>query len=116
MLSKLSELVNHSAKEYAKRTAGGEKVTTNTVEGYFSILKRDVHGTYHHIRRTVRQGSATVTPMTVDEDLVKAKDLLNEARRLLVEEKTEECLGLLDGALARVDRVISQLAQREQPK
>ncbi len=54
--------------------------------------------------------------MTVDEDLVKAKDLLNEARRLLVEEKTEECLGLLDGALARVDRVISQLAQREQPK
>ncbi len=51
MLSKLSELVNHSAKEYAKRTESGEKVTTNTVEGYFSILKRGVHGTYHHISR-----------------------------------------------------------------
>ena len=54
--------------------------------------------------------------MTVDGDLVKAKELLEEARRLLVEEKTEECLGLLDGTLARVERVISQLAQRGQPK
>ncbi len=54
--------------------------------------------------------------MTVDEDLVKAKELLREVRRLLVEEKTEECLGLLDGTLARVERVISQLAQRGQPK
>lgn len=43
--------VNHSVKEYAKRTESGEKVTTNTVEGYFSILQRGVHGTYHHISR-----------------------------------------------------------------
>ena len=43
--------VNHSAKEYAKHTRVGEKVTTNTVEGYFSILKRGVHGTYHHVSR-----------------------------------------------------------------
>ncbi len=71
---------------------------------------------WNHSRRTVRQGSANVSPMTVDEDLVKAKELLKEARRLLVEEKTEECLGLLDGTLARVERVISQLAQRGQPK
>ena len=55
-------------------------------------------------------------PMTVDGDLVKAKELLEEARRLLVEEKAEECLGLLDGTLARVDRVITQLAQRDQSK
>ena len=55
-------------------------------------------------------------PITVDGDLVKAKELLEEARRLLVEEKAEECLGLLDGTLARVDRVISQLAQRDQSK
>jgi hypothetical protein len=26
-------------------------VTTNTIEGYFSLLKRGVHGTYHHIGR-----------------------------------------------------------------
>ena len=36
--------VNHSKKEYAR----GE-VTTNTVEGYFSILKRGLIGTYHHV-------------------------------------------------------------------
>ncbi len=36
--------VNHSAKEYVKRTEGGETVTTNTVEGCFSILKRAATG------------------------------------------------------------------------
>ncbi len=38
------ETVNHSAKEYVR----GE-VHTNTVEGFFSILKRGVDGIYHHI-------------------------------------------------------------------
>ena len=36
--------VNHSAYEYAR---GDE--TTNTVEGYFSILKRRLIGTFHHV-------------------------------------------------------------------
>src|SRR5207249_1628798 len=36
--------VNHSRKEYARGN-----VTTNTVEGYFSILKRGLIGTYHHV-------------------------------------------------------------------
>lgn len=39
--------VNHSAKEYVRRE-GGECITTNTVEGYFSILKRGNYGVYHH--------------------------------------------------------------------
>lgn len=39
--------VNHSAKEYARRE-GGELITTNTVEGYFAILKRGNYGVYHH--------------------------------------------------------------------
>lgn len=38
------EMVNHSRKEYAR----GE-VHTNTVEGYFGLLKRGLFGTYHHI-------------------------------------------------------------------
>ena len=54
--------------------------------------------------------------MTVDEDLAKASELLKEAKRLLVEAKTGECLGLLDGALARVDRAISRLAKRDEPE
>jgi transposase-like protein len=38
------ETVNHSAKEYVR----GE-VYTNSVEGYFSILKRGVYGVYQHV-------------------------------------------------------------------
>jgi transposase-like protein len=37
------ETVNHGAKEYAR----GD-VTTNTVEGYFSIFKRGMRGNYQH--------------------------------------------------------------------
>lgn len=36
--------VNHSIGEYVR----GE-VHTNTIEGYFSILKRGITGTYHHV-------------------------------------------------------------------
>jgi transposase-like protein len=36
--------VNHSKKEYVRGIAH-----TNTVEGYFSILKRGLIGTYHHV-------------------------------------------------------------------
>lgn len=38
------EHVRHNRNEYAR----GD-VTTNTVEGYFSILKRGLIGTYHHV-------------------------------------------------------------------
>ncbi len=38
------ESVNHSIGEYSR---GG--ITTNTVEGYFSILKRGLVGTFHHV-------------------------------------------------------------------
>lgn len=40
----LHETVNHRAGEYSR--AG---VTTNSVEGYFSILKRGLVGTFHHV-------------------------------------------------------------------
>jgi hypothetical protein len=38
--------VNHSAKEYV--TTGGFK-HSNTVENFFSIFKRGLIGTYHHV-------------------------------------------------------------------
>lgn len=38
------ESVNHSAGEYVRGDA-----TTNTVEGFFSILKRGLHGIYHNV-------------------------------------------------------------------
>src|SRR5665213_3278895 len=38
------QTVNHSAKEYVR----GD-VYTNTVEGYFSVLKRGIYGVYQHV-------------------------------------------------------------------
>ena len=43
----VSASVNHGAGEYVR---GG--VHTNTIEGYFSILKRGIIGTYHHVSST----------------------------------------------------------------
>src|SRR5882762_3064678 len=42
------ETVNHAAKEYVRKGRRGQKVTTNTVEGYFSIFKRGMIGVYQH--------------------------------------------------------------------
>lgn len=43
-------LVNHTADEYV-RYEEGVCVTTNSVEGYFSLLKRGIMGTYHQVGR-----------------------------------------------------------------
>jgi transposase-like protein len=40
------ETVNHYAKEYVRGDAH-----TNTVEGYFSLLKRGITGTFHHVSK-----------------------------------------------------------------
>ena len=41
--SRSHETINHSAREYAR----GD-VTTNSVEGFFSIFKRGMKGVYQH--------------------------------------------------------------------
>ena len=41
---KSHEVVNHGIGEYVRGNAH-----TNTIEGYFSILKRGIIGTYHHV-------------------------------------------------------------------
>jgi transposase-like protein len=40
--------VNHSADEYV-RYENGMCITTNSIEGYFAILKRGIIGVYHHV-------------------------------------------------------------------
>ena len=40
------DTVNHNAKQYAN----GD-ITTNTVEGFFSILKRGMIGTFHNVSK-----------------------------------------------------------------
>jgi transposase-like protein len=50
------DTVNHARKEYARRktrmiddeTFGTETITTNTVEGFYSIFKRGMKGVYQH--------------------------------------------------------------------
>jgi transposase-like protein len=48
---KKHESVNHTRKEYSRKDADGETVTTNTVEGFFGTLKRGLDGVYHHVGR-----------------------------------------------------------------
>ena len=38
--------VNHSIEEYVRH---GGFMHTNTIEGYFSIMKRGINGVYHHV-------------------------------------------------------------------
>jgi len=40
--------VNHKAKEYSRKE-DGVTITTNSVEGYFGLLKRGINGVYHHV-------------------------------------------------------------------
>ncbi len=40
--------VNHKDEEYG-RYENGICITTNSVEGFFSLLKRGINGTYHHV-------------------------------------------------------------------
>jgi len=40
--------VNHAVKEYV-RYENGVCITTNSIEGFFPILKRGINGVYHHV-------------------------------------------------------------------
>lgn len=42
------DTVTHSKDVYS-RWENGRHITTNTVEGYFGLLKRGIYGTYHHV-------------------------------------------------------------------
>ena len=43
------EMVDHSKEEYVRKTPSGDKVHTNSAEGYFSIFKRGLVGTYQQM-------------------------------------------------------------------
>lgn len=42
--------VDHSAYEYVRYVEGAPTIHTNTVEGYFSVFKRGMRGTYQHCK------------------------------------------------------------------
>jgi transposase-like protein len=45
------EAVNHSVYEYRRINPDGSVVTTNSAESFFSLLKRGVYGSFHHVSR-----------------------------------------------------------------
>jgi transposase-like protein len=44
------DIIKHTQGKYA-RTVGNRRIHTNTVEGYFSLLKRGIVGTFHHVSK-----------------------------------------------------------------
>ena len=62
--------VNHSEKEYARGA-----VSTNTIEGFFSIFKRGVIGTFHHISEQHLQRYLTEFDFRYNHRETRVKDL-----------------------------------------
>lgn len=62
------ETVNHLAREYVR-----DDVHTNTVEGYFSILKRGIYGTFHAVSEQHLQRYCTEFDFRYNHRQVKAK-------------------------------------------
>jgi transposase-like protein len=48
------DVVTHKKREYSRRE-NGRHITTNTVEGFFGLVKRGVYGVYHHWGRGYMQ-------------------------------------------------------------
>ena len=42
--------IDHSSGKYARYEEGRPVIHTNTVEGYFSVFKRGMRGTYQHCK------------------------------------------------------------------
>lgn len=43
--------VNHAKSEYARKVKGGPTAHNNTAESYFSLFKRSVYGSFHHLSK-----------------------------------------------------------------
>jgi hypothetical protein len=76
--------VNHSVKEYVRRE-GDFKVTTNTVESFFALLKRSNYGVHHHMSRKYL-GSYCAE-----------RDFVYNTRKLTDDERTSKAVKLADG-------------------
>ncbi|HEY1773241.1 MAG TPA: IS1595 family transposase [Gammaproteobacteria bacterium] len=81
------ETVNHSRHEYAR----GD-VTTNTVEGFFSIVKRGLNGIYHsvskeHLHRYMAEFEFRYNRRSMEDgERIRSAIQLSEGKRLLYKE------------------------------
>lgn len=72
------ETVNHSIKEYVRGDAH-----TNTVEGYFSLLKRGIYGVYHHVSEQHLKRYLCEFDFRYNERIVLGVDDVERAARAL---------------------------------
>lgn len=89
------ETVNHLAGEYAR----GD-VCTNTVEGYFGILKRGIHGVYQHV-------SPAHLPRYLDEFSFRYSN-----RKITDSERTVSALKGISGKRLTFERTTAQEVQK----
>jgi transposase-like protein len=100
--------VNHSEKEYARVEPDGVVATTNTVEGFFSLLKRGVYGSFHHIskqhlHRYLSEFDFRYNARDVDD---------GERRQLVIKAVVGKRLTYYPAKGAQTDSVINLIRQR----
>lgn len=76
--------VNHVAKEYV-RHENGKCITTNSIEGFFSLLKRGIYGTYHQVGKPYLQ------------QYLNEFDFRYNQRKVTDAERTEAALRICEG-------------------
>jgi ISXO2-like transposase domain len=79
-------VINHSKGEYVRREADF-KVTTNTVESFFSVLKRSVNGVHRSVR-----GKYSGSYLTHDQWTDKAIKAVRGRRAMLNAPKRAEAV------------------------
>ena len=89
--------VNHSQKEYVRRE-GDFKVTTNTVESFFAILKRSNYGIYHHWSRKymgqyLREVDFRYNARQIDDDERTALAVRSNGGQAVDDETTKRSIG-----------------------
>ncbi len=88
------DVVNHGAGEYVRGDA-----YTNTIEGYFSILKRGIVGTFHHVSPQHLQRYATEFDFRYNH--MEKKNKIDGKWMLVGHSDTERTHAMLKGAAGR---------------
>ncbi|WP_276617015.1 IS1595 family transposase [Roseimicrobium sp. ORNL1] len=99
--------VNHAIGQYVRNFKDGSKVTTNTVEGSFSLLKRGIYGTFHSLSKH-----------HLHRYLAEFDFRWNERKATDVERTTKALLGTKGVRLSYkplIDRTVSNVFQPEPP-
>jgi transposase-like protein len=84
LAGRIHDQVNHVAKEYV-RYENGKCITTNSIEGFFSLLKRGIYGTYHQVGKPYLQ------------QYLNEFDFRYNSRKVTDAERTEAALKATEG-------------------